>query len=68
MKAKEIADLTTAEVIEKIEIEQESFNKMRLNHAVAALENPIQLRGRRKVLARLHTELRKRNLAEAAKQ
>lgn len=67
MKAKEIADLTTAEVEEKIEIELENFNKLRLNHAVASLENPVQLRLKRKVIARLHTELGKRKKAEAAK-
>lgn len=64
MKAKEIADLTTAEVKEKIEIETEDFNKMKLNHAVAAFENPVQLRLKRKDIARLKTELRKRELAE----
>ncbi|MCA1761556.1 MAG: 50S ribosomal protein L29 [Cryomorphaceae bacterium] len=64
MKAKEIVDLTTAEVEEKIEIESENYNKMRLNHAVAAFENPVQLRLKRKDIARLKTELRKRQLAD----
>ena len=64
MKAKEIADLTTEEVKEKIDIELENFNKMRLNHAVAAFENPIQLRLKRREIARLKTELRKRELAD----
>jgi large subunit ribosomal protein L29 len=64
MKAKEIADLTTEEVKEKIEIETEDFNKMKLNHAVAAFENPVQLRLKRRDIARLKTELRKRELAD----
>ncbi len=63
MKAKEIADLTTDEIKEKIGIESEAFNKMRLNHAVAAFENPIQLRHKRREIARLKTELRKRELS-----
>lgn len=67
MKAKEIADLTTPEVKEKIEIELENYNKLRLNHAVASLENPVQLRLKRKVIARLYTELGKRNRAEVSK-
>ncbi len=62
MKAKDIKDLTTDEVKEKIEIELENYNKMRLNHAVSALENPVQLRLKRKVIARLNTEMRKRQL------
>lgn len=64
MKAKEIKDLTTSEVEEKIEIELEKYNKMRLNHAVSALENPVQLRLKRKVIARLKTEMRARELSE----
>ncbi len=64
MKAKEIADLTTAEVKEKTEIELENYSKMRMNHEVAALENPLQLRMKRKDIARLKTELRKRELSE----
>ncbi len=64
MKAKEIADLTTSEVKEKIDIELEGYNKMRLNHEVSALENPVQLRMKRKDIARLKTEMRKRQLSE----
>ena len=61
MKAKEIADLTTAEVKEKLDIEVQGLQKMKHTHAVSTLENPIQLRDKRKLVARLHTELKKRN-------
>ena len=64
MKAKEIKDLTTPEISEKIEIEEEKFGKMRLNHAVAAMENPMELRSQRRFIARLKTELRARQLSE----
>lgn len=64
MKAKEIADLTTSEVKEKLEIELENYNKMRMNHAVSALENPIQIKMKRREIARLKTEMRKRELSE----
>ncbi|NEN23456.1 50S ribosomal protein L29 [Cryomorpha ignava] len=64
MKAKEIADLTTAEVKEKIEIESESYSKMRMNHEVSALENPVQIKMKRREIARLKTEMRKRELSE----
>ena len=63
MKAKEIVDLTTSEVEEKLEIEIESYDKLRMNHAVSALENPIQLKQKRRNIARLKTELRKRELS-----
>jgi len=64
MKAKDIRDLTTDELIEKLEIEEENFGKIRLNHAVAALENPMQLRGQRRTVARLKTVLRERQLSD----
>lgn len=62
MKAKEIIDLTTEEVTEKIELELEAYNKLKLTHTVATLENPLQLRYKRKNIARLKTELRKRQI------
>jgi large subunit ribosomal protein L29 len=61
MKPKDIAELTTPELKEKLDIENENLQKMRLNHAVSTLENPIQLRFKRKLVARLHTELKKRS-------
>lgn len=67
MKAKEIADLTKEEVAEKLEIELENYNKLKLSHDVTPLENPVQLKFKRKFIARLRTDLRKREMAEAAK-
>ncbi|HKL40281.1 MAG TPA: 50S ribosomal protein L29 [Cryomorphaceae bacterium] len=64
MKAKDIRDLTTDELIEKLEIEEENFGKLRLNHTVAALENPMQLRAQRRTVARLKTVVRERQLSE----
>jgi len=64
MKASDIRDLTIDELVEKLEIERENFGKLRLNHAVAALENPMQLRAQRRTVARLETVLRERQLGE----
>jgi len=64
MKAKYIINLTTDELIEKLEIEEENFGKLRLNHTVAALENPMQLRAQRRTVARLKTVVRERQLSE----
>ncbi len=40
------------------------LTKMKLNHAVSPLDNPMKLRFARKNIARLLTELKKRELAE----
>ena len=62
MKNSEIKELTTAEIIEKISLTTEELVRMRLNHSVNPLENPMKIRFTRKNIARLNTELRKRQL------
>ena len=62
MKASESRDVTTEEIKEKINAERNALLKLRLNHAVSPLENPMQIRMARKNIARLLTELRKREL------
>ena len=62
MKNSEIRELTTAEIIEKIDNAKTELVKLRLNHAVNSLDNPMKIRFARKNIARLNTELRKRQL------
>ena len=62
MKQSEIKDLTTEEIREKIETEKAALTKMKMNHAVSPLENPMLIRTTRRNIARLMTELRKREL------
>ena len=62
MKTSEIKDLTTEEISEKIETEKAALTKMKMNHAVSPLENPMLIRTTRRNIARLMTELRKREL------
>ena len=62
MKTSEIKDLTTEEIKEKIETEKAALTKMKMNHAVSPLENPMLIRTTRRNIARLMTELRKRDL------
>ena len=62
MKTSEIKDLTTEEIREKIETEKAALTKMKMNHAVSPLENPMLIRTTRRNIARLLTELRKREL------
>jgi large subunit ribosomal protein L29 len=62
MKNSEIIELTTAEIIERISVTKEEYIRMCLNHSVNPLENPMKIRFTRKNIARLNTELRKRQL------
>lgn len=62
MKTSEIVELTLDELNDKLLVETESYDKLRMSHTVSSLENPMQLRQKRRTLARLKTELRKREL------
>ncbi len=60
MKQNIVKDLTTDEVRDKIKEERQNYRKLKLSHAVSPMENPMKIRGSRRVIARLETELKKR--------
>lgn len=62
MKASVIKEMTTQEIQEQIVEESINYDKMRMAHAISPLENPGELKGKRKVIARLNTELRNREI------
>ena len=64
MKNSEIRELATAEVIERIDTEENMLARMKMNHAVSPLDNPNKIPQTRKIIARLKTELRSRQAAE----
>lgn len=62
MKTKEIKELETKELAEKLEAEVAKYNMMKINHAVTPVENPSQIKAARRDIARMKTELRQREL------
>ena len=60
MKQEEITKLSLNDVQDHISNLSERLMKMKLAHSVAPMENPIQIRDMRKTIARLKTELTKR--------
>ena len=62
MKIKEVKDIETKELVEKIENAQAALDTMKLNHQVSPLENPSQIKAARRDIARMKTELRSREL------
>lgn len=61
MKSKDIRDLNNEEILARINEEQEVLTKIRFNHAISAVENPLKIRKARKTVARLKTILNERN-------
>ncbi|HLO89653.1 MAG TPA: 50S ribosomal protein L29 [Lentimicrobium sp.] len=66
MKQEVIRELSKAELIERLEEERKQLDKLKLNHAVSPLENPNKIKTYRRTIARMLTELHKRNVTEAA--
>jgi len=66
MKNSEILELTTEELTARISEEKASLTKLKFAHAVSAIENPTRISKVRKDIARLNTELTKRNAAPAS--
>ena len=62
MKNSEIVELSTEEVISKINDEKATLARLKFAHTISAIENPMRIIAVRKNVARLNTELTKRKL------
>lgn len=62
MKTAEIKELSTKEIQERVDAERETMIRLKLNHVVSNLDNPMKIKHTRKTIAKLMTELCQRNL------
>ena len=62
MEQKVIKELTTSEILERLDEEKRQLVKLKLNHTVSPLENPNKIKAYRKTIARLETEVRRREI------
>jgi large subunit ribosomal protein L29 len=60
MKQQEITKMSVEDVKKRITDFSEQLVKMKLTHGVAPMENPLQIRHLRRTIARLKTEVTKR--------
>ena len=65
MKNSVIRELSMPELIERLEEEKSQLLKLKMNHAVSPLENPLKIKTYRVNIAQLNTELRARQIKEA---
>ncbi|GAB5539943.1 MAG: hypothetical protein Salg2KO_20460 [Salibacteraceae bacterium] len=61
MKSSVIREMTTEEIQDKLIDEKSTLAKMKMQHAISPLDNPLVLRERKKDVARLMTELTRRS-------
>ena len=62
MKTVEIKEMSAQDLAERIQAEMASYNQMKLNHAVAPVENNSQIKAARRNIARMKTVLRQKEL------
>jgi large subunit ribosomal protein L29 len=62
MKISDIVKLSDIELKDKLVEDTNNFRKAKLTHAVSPLENPLSLKGMRRDIARIKTELRRREM------
>ncbi|MGM5470548.1 50S ribosomal protein L29 [Flavobacteriaceae bacterium LMO-SS05] len=62
MKQAEIKQLSVAELQEKLGEIKKSYSDLKMAHGIAPLENPIQLQNIKRSVARIATELTKREI------
>ena len=64
MKKEEIKELGTKELIERLDAAQKEYLQQKINHSISPLDNPAKITQDRRMIARMKTELRKRELNE----
>lgn len=60
----ELQEFSKEELLNELTETQVQYEKLKLDHAIKGLENPLIIKEVRKDIARLQTETRKRELAE----
>ena len=60
----ELQEFSDSDLVSELEGTEVEHQKMRFDHAVKGLDNPMELREMRKDIARIKTEIRRRQLAQ----
>ena len=63
----EIKELSSQELLERLDNEKSALVRMKLNHAISPLDNPIKIKYTRRNIARIETEMRMRELNSKSK-
>lgn len=62
MKKEEIREMSTDDLRERLQQMEKDYLQLRINHSVTPLDNPAQITSDRRMIARVKTELRRREL------
>jgi len=64
MKNSELRGLSLDELKSKLGAEKENYSKMKFAHSITPIENPMKIRETRKLVARIETEIRAKELSK----
>ena len=62
MKKEEIKELSTSDLLERLEVMEKEYRQLTINHSVSPIDTPAKITADRKMIARVKTELRKREI------
>lgn len=62
MKIAEIRELSIKELLERVDAEVAAYDQKVINHTISPTDNPAQIKQQRRMIARMRTELRQREL------
>ena len=62
MKKEEIKELSDKELKERLEVAEKEYIQTKINHSITPLDNPSKITKDRRMIARMKTELRAREL------
>ncbi len=66
MKSKEqLHELSDKDLMERLEAEKMELNQLSINHTITPLDQPSSIKDKRRNIARIHTELRAREMKKA---
>ncbi|MBN8588933.1 MAG: 50S ribosomal protein L29 [Rhodothermia bacterium] len=65
MNTKEIREMSAVEIETQIAEQEAQYRKLKFQHTIANLENPMQIRNTRRAVARLKTILAEKLAADA---
>ena len=65
LNQEDLKQFVTEDLVAKIESDKAELKKLKFNHAVSSLDNPASIRVKRRDVARLLTEQKKRTTTKA---
>ena len=65
MKKSELLKLSPEELKNKLRIEKESYSKLKFAHKITPIENPMKIKFSRKLIARINTVIRNKEIHQS---